>query len=182
MVTAGGRGTRRQGREKGRVEREEIIRSSQRRCQRSGTLFLRFSAMARGAPGRSALIFLLLPSPSASPDPRSPIPLPLSLPFATCAAASKRSNAPASQHGPAPPSCITVSLDLHDLHESPRDSAAYKQTSRTGEKGTGCFSNVSSTAFLRVSHSPTSSSSSLLLRVAGPAIAIKRVASRDRAR
>lgn len=38
----------------------------------------------------------------------------------TCA--SKRSNAPASQHGPAPSSCIAVSLDLHDPHESPRDS------------------------------------------------------------
>lgn len=36
--------------------------------------------------------------------------------------ASKRSNAPASQHGPAPSSCIAVSLDLHDPHESPRDS------------------------------------------------------------
>lgn len=71
----------------------------------------------------------------------------LSLLFATCASASKRSNAPASQHGPAPPSCITVSLDLHDLHESPRASTAYKQTSRTGEKGTECFSNVSSTTF-----------------------------------
>lgn len=50
----------------------------------------------------------------------------------TCA--SKRSNAPASQHGPAPSSCIAVSLDLHDPHESPRDSLPTSELRWTKEK------------------------------------------------
>jgi len=50
----------------------------------------------------------------------------------TCA--SKRSNAPASQHGPAPSSCIAVSLDLHDPHESPRDSLPTSELSRRTRK------------------------------------------------
>lgn len=47
----------------------------------------------------------LPPSRPASP-PLSSLSL---LPFATCATASNGSNAPASQHGPAPSPCITVS-------------------------------------------------------------------------
>lgn len=50
----------------------------------------------------------------------------------TCA--SKRSNAPASQHGPAPSSCIAVSLDLHDPHESPRDSLPTSERKRKAKR------------------------------------------------
>lgn len=46
----------------------------------------------------------------------------------------KRSNAPASQHGPAPSSCIAVSLDLHDPHESPRDSLPTSELRWTKEE------------------------------------------------
>lgn len=50
-----------------------------------------------------------LPPPSFSTR-IPPLLVPLSLPpFATCATASNGSNAPASQHGPAPSPCITVS-------------------------------------------------------------------------
>lgn len=51
----------------------------------------------------STFIFLLL---DQHPPPLCSLSL---LPFATCATASNGSNAPASQHGPAPSPCITVS-------------------------------------------------------------------------
>lgn len=133
-------------------ERENVIRCSQRCFERSRIHQNSLSVSPRSFAEHATLhspTYSLSVSVSVSITSNPILFVPLSLPFATCARASKRSNAPASQHGPAPSSCITVSLDLHDLHESPRDPTAYKQTSRTEEKGTDCFTNVSSAAFHR---------------------------------
>lgn len=82
--------------EKGEGERESYSQLCFERSRNTPYLSLSLSPLHVHLP----------PSRPASPPPLSSLSL---LPFATCATASNGSNAPASQHGPAPSPCITVS-------------------------------------------------------------------------